>query len=154
MKKIPDKVFYFLERQSYTIVSTIDSKGSIRNSCKGIVKIDKTGSIYLFDLYKGGTFANLKKNPNISLTAVDEHKFIGYCIQGKAEIIKKENYKEEFLKEWENKIFKRVSKRLLKNIKGIKGHSKYPEFVLPEPKYLISFKISKIIDLKADNIKT
>ena len=51
MIKLNDEVFYFLNKQGYVIVSTLDADGYIHNSCKGIVKIDKAGKIYLFDLY-------------------------------------------------------------------------------------------------------
>ncbi|MFA4842614.1 MAG: hypothetical protein WC658_02110 [Candidatus Omnitrophota bacterium] len=43
--------------------------------------------VYLFDLYHGQTYNNLKKNSGASITAVDEHRFKGYCLKGRAKLM-------------------------------------------------------------------
>ncbi len=144
---LKEDIVNFFKRQSYTIVSTIDIKGNIHNSCKGIVQIDKNGEVYLFDLYKRKTFLNLKNNPTISITAVDEYKFEGYCLKGRASIVKKENFTSELLKSWDKKINSRASKRLVKNIREKKPQSKHPEISLPKPEYMIMVKIQEVICL-------
>jgi len=88
MKKLNEDIIAFFQRQPFVIISSIDKKGYPHNACKGIVDIDKSGRIYLLDLYKARTYENIKSNPQISITAVDEHKFIGYCLKGRADIIK------------------------------------------------------------------
>lgn len=127
-------------------------KGRVHNSCKGIVEIDND-EIYLLDLYKRRTYGNLKENSNISLTAVDEHKFKGFCLKGKAKIVKTEDLEKEHLEEWEKKINSRVSKRLVKNIHGEKGHDQHPEFSLPKPEYMIKMKVEEIVDLTPKHLK-
>ena len=121
MKALNEGIIRFFLKQPYTIITTIDRNGCPHNSCKGIVDIDKSGKVYLLDLYKERTYENLTKNPHITITAVDEHKFIGHSLKGIAKIIKKEKLKSHTLKVWENKITKRISNRLLKNIRGEKG---------------------------------
>ncbi len=147
MKRLPLNVANFLHKQNFIIVSTLDRRGSLHNSCKGIVKINRNGEIHLLDLYRGGTFNNLKHNPNISITAVDEHKFEGYSLKGKAKIIKIEEIKSHLLKAWEEKIAGRITHRIIKNIHGETGHPRHPEALLPKPKYLITMKVSEIINL-------
>ncbi len=142
----PDVVEFF-HNQRYTVISTIDKKGYPHNSCKGIVRIDESGKVYLLDLYMAKTYENLKTNPHISLTAVDEHKFIGYCLKGKAKIVQKNKISKSILKLWEDKITSRISHRLLRNIKGEKGHAAHPEALLPAPTYLIVMDVEEIVDL-------
>jgi len=149
MKKIAEEIVDFLDKQNFVIVSTIDNKGFPHTSCKGIIKIDKRGRITLIDLYRGKTLENIKQNPYISITAVDEHKFQGYCLKGKGEILP---LKKDVSADWGDIISKRITQRLLKNIRGEKGHPSHPEVSLPSPKYLIEIEIKEIVNLKPPHI--
>jgi general stress protein 26 len=151
--KLGDEIIHFLHRQHYTVISTIDKAGSVHNSCKGIVDIDLRGRIYLLDLYKQRTYKNLKNNTTISLTVVDEHHFKGYCLKGKAKIISQDKIKHDIIKAWDKKITSRISGRILKNIKGEKGHSRHPEALLPRPEYIIEMQVDKIVDLTPHKLK-
>jgi uncharacterized pyridoxamine 5'-phosphate oxidase family protein len=153
MAALSEGLIRFFHRQNYTIITTIDEKGFPHNSCKGIVDIKPEGRIYLLDLYKEKTYSNLQNNVNISVTAVDEHKFIGYSLKGKAHIVERGKIENRIVKLWEDKITKRLSNRLLKNIKGEKGHSSHPEALLPKPEYLIEIDVDEIIDLTPHHIK-
>jgi len=145
--KINDDLIDFLKKQHYAIISTLDKNGAIHNSCKGIVDIDKQGIICLLDLYKQRTYANLQLNPNISLTVVDEHQFQGYSLKGKARMISGEKITEDMMKAWEKKVTSRVSQRILRNIKGKKGHPKHPEILFPIPEYAIEMMVDSVVDL-------
>ena len=149
MNRLGAEIIRFLRNQSFVIVSTIDRNGSPHNSCKGIVKINRSGFIFLLDLYKGRTFRNLKRNPRLSITAVDEHRFMGYCLKGKASIITGEKLKSQTIMAWEKRITRRITQRVIKNIQEERQHSGHPEALLPKPKYLIVMKVRKVIDLAA-----
>ena len=147
MVKLPEEVIKFFHSQPFTIVSTIDPDGTPHNSCKGIVKIDDDGTIYLLDLYTGKTRENLERNPVISISAVDEHKFKGYCLKGSGKIIEESGLRSHIVKAWEQKITARITHRLIKNLKGEPGHERHPEAQLPKPKYLIAMTVTDIVDL-------
>jgi general stress protein 26 len=151
--KLTDEIIHFLYRQHYTVISTLDKDGSIHNSCKGIVQIDENGNIYLLDLYKQRTYENLKIDPSISLTVVDEHKFKGYSLKGKAKIISEDKIKPEILQAWDKKISGRISHRILQNISGEKGHKSHPEVLLPKPEYIIEMQVEKIMDLTPHKLR-
>lgn len=153
MKRLDDDLVHFLKHQGFIIISTRDKDGGIHNSCKGIVEIDPEGIIHLLDLYKGKTYENMKRNSKVSITAVDEHKFKGYCLKGKAKIIKEDKINPSMIKAWEDKVASRITQRLLKNIHGEKGHHLHAEALLPKPEYLIVMEIEKIIDLTPHHIK-
>jgi uncharacterized pyridoxamine 5'-phosphate oxidase family protein len=150
---ITPEIIQFFHSQPFTVISTIDKKGYPHNSCKGIVEIDKSGRVYLLDLYTAATYENLKDNPRISITAVNEHKFIGYSLKGKAKIVRKNKISNRVLKLWEKKIASRISHRLLKNMRGEKGHALHPEAILPGPAYLIEVSVDEIVDLTPGHIK-
>ena len=150
---ITPEIVQFFHNQHFTIISTIDGKGYPHNSCKGIVEIDKSGRVYLLDLYTAGTYKNLKRNPRISITAVDEHKFIWYCLKGKAKILSKNKVEPQIIEAWRNKIASRVTIRIIKKIHGEKGHLRHPEILLPKPKYIIVIEVDTIIDLTPGHLK-
>lgn len=153
MMKLQHDVLHFFHNQGCVIVSTVNQEGAVHNACKGVVEISPEGKAYLLDLYHGSTYAHLLTNPNISITAIDEHKFKGYCLQGKARVASINEVEPRIIKAWEEKVAGRITQRLLKNISGEKGHLRHPEASLPEPKYLIAVDIENVIDLTPHHLK-
>ncbi len=147
MKIISDDVKRFFLAQHFTIVSTVGTDGIPHSSCKGIVAINPDGTVYLLDLYMGQTYENLTINPSISLSAVNEHKFRGYCLKGTAKIVAADKCKPDVLKAWEKKIAGRITQRIIKNVRGETGHPRHPEAQLPKPKYLIAMTVKEVVDL-------
>ena len=153
MKRLSSEIVQFLHNQGYVIVATIDADQSPHSACKGIVDIDHSGRIYLLDLYRQKTYENLRRNPNISITAVDEHKFKGYCLKGKAKTLTEDKLKAQLIKVWEDRIASRLTQRVLKNLREEKGHPRHPEALLPNPEYLIVMEVEEIIDLTPHHLK-
>ncbi|MFA4988156.1 MAG: pyridoxamine 5'-phosphate oxidase family protein [Candidatus Omnitrophota bacterium] len=147
MIKIPPSVIDFLRTQSYVTVSSIDRNGFPHNSCKDIVKIDPAGQLYLIDAYHGVTAENIKTNSKLSVSAVDEHKFSGYCIKGNGRVVLREDIPEEFIKLWEDNITSRLAKRLLHNLVQEKSNAHHPEASLPRPRHLICVEVEAIVNL-------
>ncbi|PIQ91092.1 MAG: hypothetical protein COV71_01085 [Candidatus Omnitrophica bacterium CG11_big_fil_rev_8_21_14_0_20_41_12] len=152
MKQISSDIIDFLHTQSFVIVSSLDERGFPHSSCKDIVKIDPDGKIYLVDVYHGATVANIRRNPQVSISAVDEHKFIGYCLKGKA-LLMSEDISQEIIKTWEDKITSRLTKRLLRNLSENKSRRHHPEASLPFPKHIILIEVEDIVDLAPFNLK-
>ena len=153
MKLLPGEVIRFFQKQAFVIVATLDRNKTLHNSCKGIVKISKDGQIYLLDLYKGRTYDNLKYNATISVTAVDEHKFIGYSLKGKAKIIPTDRLSALVLKDWDDRITARVAQRIIRNIHAERGHPRHPETLLPKPEYMIVMEVKEIVNLTPQHIR-
>ena len=154
MKVLPDDISRFFHKASFVVVSTVGKNKMPHNSCKGIVKIDKKGRVYLLDLYRMRTFANLKQNPHISITAVDERSFKGWCLKGKAKIAGKQKLKQDVMKAWEERIAARITQRVIKNMtEEKKGHGRHPEAQLPGPEYMIVMDVEEIVDLMPHHMK-
>jgi general stress protein 26 len=147
MKQIPAVIIDFMRTQDFVIVSSIDKNGFPHSSCKAIVKIDPAGEIYLVDVYLGVTSENIKRNSQISISAVDEHKFIGYCLKGKAAKMRDDLISQEIIKTWEDNVTSRLAKRLLRNLAKEQGQGYHPEASLPRPKHLIVLEVEEIVDL-------
>jgi general stress protein 26 len=153
MNSLTDQIVNFFGNQGFVMVTTIDNHGLPHSSCKSIVEIKKDGRIYLFDLYKARTYQNLKRNANINITAVDEHRFEGYCLKGKAKIVVGEALTLHTIKAWEEKIAARITKRLIRNIRDGKVATRHSEALLPRPQYLIMMRVEEILDLIPHNLR-
>ncbi len=153
MIKLDDEIIHFFKNQDFVIVSTIDKNGFPHSACKGILYLDPQGQVYLLDVYLEETRRNLEKNPKISLTAVDGHKFKGYCLKGEAELLEQKQFTPQITAAWEEKITERISQRLLKNLHGEKGHPRHPEALLPDPKYIFILYVEEIVDLTPRHLK-
>ncbi|MBP7088264.1 MAG: pyridoxamine 5'-phosphate oxidase family protein [Candidatus Omnitrophica bacterium] len=153
MVKLSKEIATFLTHQGFVIVSTIDPKGYIHCSAKGIVEAKEDGRVYIMDLYRSKTFSNLKNNPLVSITAVNEHEFIGYTIKGRTKIIEKAKISKDLLESWHKKVVSRASTRLIKNIRRDRGSSTHPEARFPDPQYLIEIDAEEIVDLSPAHLK-
>ena len=153
MRKLTSEIIQFFQKQGFVIVSTLDARDRPHSSCKGIVRINKEGQVDLFDLYRGRTYANLKRNHNLSITAVDEHGFKGYCLKGEAQIVTGNTVIGEINQAWEQRIISRIAQRILRNLHEEKGHLRQAEALLPKPKYLIRLKIEEVVDLTPGHLK-
>ncbi len=151
--KLNGDIIQFFHKQGFVVVATIDRNGFPHTACKGIVEINRDGRVYLFDVYRGKTHRNLQHNPHISITAIDEHRFVGYCLKGKARIVTQQEIKPHLIRAWEDRITSRLTQRLLKNIHEEKGHPRHPEILLPEPEYMILMNVEEIIDLTPHHLK-
>ena len=147
MVKLPPVVVNFLNKQNFVIVSSIDKYGFPHTSCKGMVDVLSDSSIYIFDSYKGAAYNNTKRNPFVSITAVDEEEFKGYCIKGSAAIVSIDKASRALLNKWEDKLLNRISKRIVKHIKRDKHSLYHPEADMPGPEYIIYVKAEKTISL-------
>ena len=153
MVHLREETLYFFKKQGFTFVSTPDEDGTIHVACKDIVRITENGKLFLLDRYMGKTYRNLKRSPYLSISAADEHTFIGYCLKGKARIIPSDELDPGIISAWEKTITSRVASRLLRNIKGEKGHPAHPEVLLPKPKYMIMVEVAEVIDLTPKHLK-
>lgn len=153
MVKITSQITQLLLSQGCVIVTTIDLAGMPHSACKGIVRIEPEGRVYLLDLYRAKTHANLKRNPHLSITVLDEHKFTGYCLKGRGKIVKEKEINPELIKAWEDRVTSRITQRVLKNITDKKGHPLHPEALLPKPQYLIVMEVCAIVDLTPHHLR-
>lgn len=151
--RLNEEIIHFFQGQGCVVVATIDKNGFPHTSCKSIVKIEANGRVYLLDAYHGITYRNLAENPVASITVFDEHKFIGYCLKGRARLIHKNELDLGIVKAWEDRITSRLTERLLNNIHEEKGHRGHPEASLPKPQYMIVLEVSEVVDLTPVHLK-
>ena len=154
MKQLSEEVLSFFQQQNFVIVSTLDEKGKIHCSAKGLADLTSDGKAYIFDLYRTNTFKNLKRNLGVvSITAIDEQRFMGFTLKGKAEFVEGNAIAKDLVKKWESKVVHRISNRLIRNIQKEVSSPSHPESKFPQPQYLAIIEVEEIIDLAPRHLK-
>ena len=152
IKELSNPIVNLFCNQGFAIVSSFDQKGGIHCSAKGIVDVDRN-KVYLIDLYRAVTFSNLKPNPIVTITVVDETEFVGFALKGTAAIVERKDLAGQTIEKWEQRLVGRISKRVIKNIKKDKGSSLHPESHFPQPQYLIEVEVKEVVDLTPAHLK-
>jgi uncharacterized protein len=104
-------------------VATVDADGMPNVTPKGTVRVLDESTIIFADLFSLKTRNNLKQNPKVAVTIIDQEKFKGYQFKGKAELIDS------------GPLFEKVKAEL-------KGAPK----ALPAPKYVAKITVDEIFD--------
>jgi len=153
--EIPHETKHLLDKHHFAILSTQDTKNIIHTSAKGVIEVNPNGKIFVLDLYKGKTYRNLKRNPNVTLTVIDEHRYKGYSIEGKAKIIKEDSVPKKTLDIWHERLANRIAKRVIRHVKEEEHSGKgIPEARFPFPKYVIEIFVNRVIDLAPHKLRT
>lgn len=152
MGELSRSIVNLLRNQGFVVVSSLDSDNTIHCSAKGVVGTEKD-KVYLFDLYRAKTFHNLEKNPTVTITAIDEHEFIGFALKGVARTVDYEEIGAQLIEKWEERLVNRISKRVIKNVKKDKGSLRHPESRFPKPQYLIEVEVKEVVDLTPAHLK-
>jgi len=145
--QIPAEVLSFFKKEKSIAVASIDSRGKIHCSIKGLIEVKPSGEFYILDLYKATTYQNIRNNPNITIFAVDQVRYKGYALQGVAEVVNIKDSDKDIHEKWNKNVAERIAQRLVKNVQKGAGVYSHPESAFGKPLYLFLFRTEKIIDL-------
>lgn len=144
---ISREIMRFFDKQHIVLVSTLNAEGKIHCAVKGLAVVKEDGRLFIVDLYFHNTFKNLENNPCMSITAIDEHAFAGYTLQGTGAIIPREQVQADILQACEKRTTRRISERIIAGLsKGLRS-KQHHEAELPNLKYVIEMTVDTIIDL-------
>jgi uncharacterized pyridoxamine 5'-phosphate oxidase family protein len=150
----PPDLMDFLKDHHTAVVATLDEGGCVHTSVKGIVGVAAAGRLYVVDLYKRQTYQNILKRACVTVTVLDQDRFVGWSLQGRGKTVEKEAIAAELHAEWEERIVNRISERLLSNLRSAFGGKANYESQLPHmPQYVIEVDVEKVVDLRPTCIK-
>lgn len=147
--ELSKEIISFIKHESIAIVSTFDNNSLIHNSVKGIAGIEAHGKLYVIDLYKTKTYSNLQKRADVTVSVVNEKLFKGWSLQGKAKIVPFAKIEDDIHKQWEDRMVRRISNRMINHVQAERSISDHFEAKLPpQPQYLIEIDIFSITNLR------
>lgn len=147
--ELDKQIVSFIKHENVALVATFDGQGLIHSAVKGIAGVESHGKLYVIDLYKANTYKNLQAKADITVTVVNEKQFKGWALQGKAKIVPYEQIDEDIHKQWEDRMVRRISNRLIDHVQAERSvHDHFEAKLPPKPQYLIEIDIFSITDLR------
>lgn len=141
-KLFTKEILDFLRSQVFLFIGTSDKRGRPHTSAKPLLKIEDN-YIYLVDFVIGRTYKNIKRNPKISLSAIDEDKVIGYQLYGIAQVIDKGDEFHRLSREMSSKQVKLATERVIQGVRK-STRSLVDELISLETVSILKIKIKEV----------
>jgi len=135
----------FLKTIEFVNVGTADVHGQPNVAPKFILKVEPH-AIYLVDHIFGRSWENLKKNPRVSLSAIDMETLVGYRIDGNVQIVHKGAEYKALVKELRDKEVKLSAQRIIEGVSRERHHQGVG-VVFPDRLVIYKVKIHSIIKI-------
>jgi len=145
MPTITDKIASLLKKREFVSIATVDPDGQPNVVPKFFYRA-KGDFIYLLDYVLGRTVINLEKNPRVSVSFMDMDSLEAYRLNGTAKMIGKGKVFNQILKEWDKKLIKMTSARVIEAVQtGKKSH--HYELEMSEKFVILKIKITHVIKI-------
>jgi len=143
----------FLSKGRFVNVATCSLERMPNVAPKLVARIEKN-IIYIIDYVLGKTYLNLKENPRVSVSFIDEKTLTGYQLNGTVDILEEGEEFEKFSDEFQSIKTSFTVERILLNIRS--GEKASPlEFGLPEKFLILKIKIIEIVEISSSgNLKS
>lgn len=136
-ENIPKNIRRLLEKTDFINVATCTLSSRPSGAFKFILKIDGN-DIYLVDFARARTWENVKQNPFVSLSIIDDDILVDYQLNGSAEIIEPGGVFETLDKELDKKEVTFATKRV---IESVRRQKKFPVNEIPLAKRVVLLKV-------------
>ena len=139
------KVFELLKKRGFVSVATCDLEGRPNAAPKFILKLENN-LIYLVDYSIGRTSRNLRFNPRISVSFMDNDTLMGYQLNGSVEIIDSGQEYDALVKELSQKELELSTCRIIEGVTKGKSHEGF-ELSLSEEFVIFKVKVTEIVEI-------
>ena len=142
---LPREVTEILHEREFVSVATCDLKGRPNAAPKFLLKI-VGNSIYLVDYTIGKSWENIKINPRISISFMDQHSLRGYQLNGTVKIIDKGPEFKDMCDEMTRKEVRLTAKRIIEDVRGEKKHENF-EVLITEKFVILEASIKEAVEI-------
>ena len=141
---IPPRILFLLEKTDFINVATCGRSLKPSGAFKFLLKIEGN-NIYLVDFAKARTWHNVKKNPFVSLSILDNDTLIDYQLNGDVEIIEGGELFAKLDEELDKKEITFATKRVIESVRRQKKYK--AEIPLAEKIVILKVEIKEVIEL-------
>ena len=132
-------------------VASATEVGKPNSAVKMLIDIVSPNLLYLLDYKFTQTYANVVKNPHLSVSFMDDDSFTGYRLTGVASVMHDGREFDEVKKAWEKKLIAYEADRIIKRIQG--GYSAHEaENSLPKDFVIVKFVAQEASVIKPDRV--
>ncbi len=143
MPKITEKILELLEKREFVSIGTATRDGRPNSVPKLFFRIQED-FIYLIDHVMGQTVRNIKENPLVSVSFMDQDALEGYRLNGSAKVIERGKKYDAMLKEWNERAVKLSANRVIEGLRTGKKHEHY-EVEISEKFVILKIKVNHVI---------
>ncbi|OIO35243.1 MAG: hypothetical protein AUJ74_07315 [Candidatus Omnitrophica bacterium CG1_02_44_16] len=135
----------FLAKGKFVNVATCSDERMPNVAPKLIAKTEKN-IIYLIDYVIGKTYSNLKENPRVSLSFINDRTLTGYQMNGSVDILEFGEEFEKFIEEFQKIKTDFTVERILLNVRT--GEKAIPlDLSLPDQFAILKVKVIEIVEI-------
>ena len=145
MATITDKIIELLGKREFVSVATVTPDGGPNTAPKFFFRA-KGDFIYLIDYVFGKTVTNLEKNPRVSVSFMDMDSLEAYRLNGRAKLIEKGKVFKSVFKEWDKKLIKMATTRVIEGVQSGKTHDHY-ELEMGKKFIVLKIKITNVVKI-------
>ena len=142
---ITNKIAELLEKRQFVSVATATLDGQPNTAPKFFFRA-KGDFIYLLDYVLGKTVINLKENPRVSVSFMDLDSLEAYRLNGTAKIIGEGKVFDRILKEWDKRLIKLATTRVVEAVQSGKKSGHY-ELEMGEKFIALKIKVESIVKI-------
>ncbi len=123
-------------------VASCDLQKKPNSAAKMLVSVEEPNQVYFLDFPHNQTYENIKVNPQLSISFMDDAAFTGYRLTGTAEILEKGSEFEVAKRRWSKRLIAYEADRIVKRITGQYSTTE-SESKLPEDFIIVKFVASE-----------
>ena len=142
---LPKELITLLANKEFISVATCDFKGRANAAPKFVLKID-ANRIYLVDYTIGTSWKNLKMNPRVSLSLVDEMTLKGYQLNGAVKIMTRGKLYDAMRKEMTDKEIRLTTQHIIDEVRGNPTHETF-EILISEKFIIFEVTIDEVVEM-------
>ncbi len=132
-------------------VASCDLNGKPNSAAKLLVEVAEPNRVFFLDYNHTQTYSNIKKNPQLSISFMDDAAFTGYRMTGFGEIIDSGKEYDAARKSWEKRLIGYEADRMVQRITG-RYSTKESENTLPKDFVIVKFTAKEAAVIKPDRV--
>lgn len=139
------RIVEVLKSREFVSVATSDIDAAPYAAPKFVLKVENN-FIYLVDYIVGRMYHNLRVNPRISISMMDNHCLIGYQLNGSVTILESGPEYELLVRDLTQKEMGLSVQRVIEGVTKGRAHEDF-EVALPEKFVIFKVKVEEVVEI-------
>ncbi|MFA5038562.1 MAG: pyridoxamine 5'-phosphate oxidase family protein [Candidatus Omnitrophota bacterium] len=140
----------FISKGKFVNAATCNQERMPNVAPKLIAKVENN-IIYLVDYVMGATFINLKTNPRVSLSFVDDRSLTGYQLNGTVKVLESGEEFDALSEEFQQIKTSFTVERILYHVRS-GGKSSDSHIEMPEKFVILKVKVFEIVEISSTGV--
>ena len=145
MPEITEAMLELLKKREFVSLATADRNGQPNSVPRFFLRAEGK-FLYLIDHVMGQTLLNIKENPLVSVSFMDQDSLEGYRLNGTARVIERGKRYDSLMKEWGERVVKLSADRVIEAVRTGKKRGHY-EVEISEALTVLKIKVKSVIKI-------